>query len=158
MLRSDHDIDQILNVSRLWSQLSSFVRFQFNPQASRHRTLNHTTGSRIHENCCTVIIVAFEISKSIFAALKISKFNLSQLEVFFILLTFHFPTQQRSILRYIFISVPSLPIDAMKIKHVNNVSRAKIYAFILPPETCKCWAKKTMETKAILTRGGTGEE
>ena len=61
----------------------------------------------------TVIIVAFDISKSIFAPLKISKFNSRSL-CFFILLTFHFPTQQRSILfkdrtknhlRYIFTSL-----------------------------------------------------
>ena len=61
-------------------------------------------------------------------------------------------------MRYIFISVPTLPMDAMNIKHVTNICRAKIYAFVLLPETCKRWVIKIVETKAILTRGGTGGE
>ena len=47
------------------------------------------------------------------------------------------------------------PSALMDIPDVNK-SEKKIYAFVLPPETCKRWAKKTVETKAILTRGGTG--
>ena len=59
-------------------------------------------------------------------------------------------------LRYILTSLPTPPMDTMKIPHVNNIFRAKLYVFVLPPETFKRWAKKTVWTKAILTRGETG--
>lgn len=36
-------------------------------------------------------------------------------------------------------------------------SRARIYPFPLPPETCKRWAKRTLGTNTILARGAIGE-
>ena len=47
-------------------------------------------------------------------------------------------------------------MDAMNIKHVNNICRAKIYAFVLAPETYKRWTKKTGRQKQYLP--GEGQE
>ena len=47
------------------------------------------------------------------------------------------------------------PDDTMKNPHVNSVCRAKIYAFLLPPETFECLEKKITETNTIPTRGVT---
>ena len=81
--------------------------------------------------------------------------------VFFLLLNFHFPTQQRYILfkkRMKIQSAGAVTFGRHYNPRVNNICRAnKIFAFLLPPDTCKCWAKKTVGTKTILTKGGTAK-
>ena len=83
----------------------------------------------------------WSFSKSIFAALKII---LAACQ-FFILLTFHFRTQQRYIL-YKDRTKNHLRYE----KQANNTCRAKIYAFVLPPEIANVGPRRLWRQKLYL--------